>query len=171
MVGSFQSSFLGWYIGWRHVFAIPQRRPGDTFAKQEKDYFSSCVSASTLWKINKPVTQIPQYTRISHNTDFGTEMCTFLSWCGVLWDMGQVHIRICVWFVGLRRASILGWSFIPNTRAMAKSSYRGDSRGKMTCQGQSLRAETSTKIWMSGLNYWLRLGTGRCFTKQQMFPY
>ena len=35
---------------------------------------------------------------------------------------------------------------------MAKSSYRGDSRGKMTCQRPSLRAETSTKIWMSGLN-------------------
>ena len=35
---------------------------------------------------------------------------------------------------------------------MAKSSYRGDSRGKMTCQRPSLRAETSIKIWMSGLN-------------------
>ena len=35
---------------------------------------------------------------------------------------------------------------------MTKSSYPGDRRGKITCQRPSLRAETSTKIWMNGLN-------------------
>ena len=34
---------------------------------------------------------------------------------------------------------------------LAKSSYRGERRGKMTCQRPSLRADTPTKIWMNGL--------------------
>ena len=35
---------------------------------------------------------------------------------------------------------------------MAKSFYLGDSRCKMTFQRPSVRAETSTKIWMNGPN-------------------
>ena len=35
---------------------------------------------------------------------------------------------------------------------MAKSSYRGDSLGQMTCQRPSLRAKISTKIWTNGFN-------------------
>ena len=54
--------------------------------------------------------------------------------------------------VGLR-PGIQSWlKFQPEDEGDAKSSYPGDSRGKMTCQCPSLRAETSTKIWMSGLN-------------------
>ena len=54
--------------------------------------------------------------------------------------------------VGLR-PGIHSWlKFSPKTRAMAKSSYRGDSRGKMTCQRPRLRAETSTKTTMSGFH-------------------
>ena len=50
------------------------------------------------------------------------------------------------------RASIPVWTFSQRTKVLAKSSYWSDSRDMITCQRPRLRAETSTKIWMNGLN-------------------
>ena len=42
--------------------------------------------------------------------------------------------------------------FGPRMRALSKVFYRGESRGKISCQRPNPRAKTWHKIWMTGLN-------------------
>ena len=104
----------------------------------------------TLWSVSTfptwftghiIITPIVWATLFSHTVD-GVYLSLSLS----------IYIYIYI-FVGSRPGIYYWLKFQPlKTRAMAKSSYRGDSRSKMTCHCRSLRAETSTKIWMNGLN-------------------
>ena len=77
-----------------------------------------------------------------------------------------IAIWICIEFTTLLHVMELGYNvcriktghsnlvscFGPRMRALAKVFYRGESRGKITCQRPNPRAKTWHKIWMTGLN-------------------